>query len=37
MDSLVFKKRSHETWTNECDNVLASSRKLRIKGERDSV
>ena len=31
MDSLVFKKRSHETWTNECERCTGQQQKIKNK------
>ena len=31
MDSLVFKKRSRETWTNECERCTGQQQKIKTK------
>ena len=34
MDSLVFKKRSRETWTNECERCTGQQHKIKTKRKR---
>ena len=31
MDGLAFKKRSHETWTNECERCTGQQQKIKTK------
>ena len=34
MDSLVFKKRSRETWTTECERCTGQQHKIKTKRKR---